>query len=243
MANQSIDDKEIKTAVCQMAADSHLQKVNIYNRYSPFAKLISEHSLILFGEIRENLSRTIQCGEFEPGFTIWSNKMKQYLNLYGFNFTKIDHMKLIDFYLSILSDDSLNYRYVAMCFNMLYYLLRKTRLITRDDLIIDWKIFYHWVKLISHNHDKDYSLVVPPKFVRFISTKSFFPNLSFSLEVISTLHLYFSITTTLEILDELRPQMYTTVWEFLHTIKMFNLFLPLNLPPDLHKQGFELVYH
>jgi proteasome activator subunit 4 len=107
-----------------MASDNNLQKPNIYNKFSPFNKFINEQSSILFDEIRENLSRTIQLGELEPGFTIWSIKLKQFLTIYGFNFTKVDHLKLINFYLSILSIIDLNYRYVEICLDMLFGLMR-----------------------------------------------------------------------------------------------------------------------
>ncbi len=52
---------------------------------------------------------------------------------------------------------------------------------------------------------------------------------------------YFSVTATQEILDELRPRMCPTEWNFIHIVQMFELFLPFNLPVDLHNQGFEFV--
>ena len=124
MESYSIDDKQRINTDCQMVSDNTLQKPNIYNRFSPFSEFINKHSSILFDEIRENLSRTIQLGELEPGFTIWSYKLKRFLTHYGFNFTKIDHLKLINYYLSILSIIDLNYRYVDICLDMLYNLLR-----------------------------------------------------------------------------------------------------------------------
>jgi proteasome activator subunit 4 len=107
-----------------MASDNNLQKPNIYNKFSPFDEFINEQSSMLFDEIRENLSHTIQLGELEPGFTIWSYKLKRFLALYGFNFTKVDHLKLINLYLSILSITNLNYLSVEICFDMLYGLMR-----------------------------------------------------------------------------------------------------------------------
>ncbi|CAF4762748.1 unnamed protein product [Rotaria sp. Silwood1] len=41
---------------------------------------------------------------------------------------------------------------------------RKIRLITRNDLTIDWRIFYNWAQLIYDNHDKTHGLVILPKF-------------------------------------------------------------------------------
>ncbi|CAF0768198.1 unnamed protein product [Adineta steineri] len=146
------------------STDSDLQKPDIYNKYSPFYESIKQQAITLFDEIRENLSHTIQLGELEPGFSIWSNKLKQFISHYGFHFTKADHLKLIDYYLSILSITDLNYVHVKICFDMLTELLRNARLITRDDLSIDWRIFYDWMQRIRNNRDKIYGLVVLPEF-------------------------------------------------------------------------------
>jgi proteasome activator subunit 4 len=53
---------------------------------------------------------------------------------------------------------------------------------------------------------------------------------------------YFSATATDEILEEFRPQLCPTDSIFLETIKMLELFLPVNLPPEMHNQGFKFVY-
>ena len=101
-----------------------LQKPNIYNQHSPFHQSIQHQSNLLFEEIRQNLSRTIQQEELEPGFSYWSNRLQRFLFLYGYNFTKADHLKLIHFYLSILSIPDLNYNHVEVCLDRLYDLLR-----------------------------------------------------------------------------------------------------------------------
>jgi hypothetical protein len=124
MDGHSIDNERITNADTHETEDNNLQKPNIYNKYSPFHESIKRQSAALFNEIRQNLSRTIQLGELEPGFSVWSNKLKQFISLYGFNFTKVDHLKLIDFYLSILSITDLNYVHVQICFDMLYKLMR-----------------------------------------------------------------------------------------------------------------------
>jgi len=104
--------------------DNNLQKPNIYNKYSPFYESIKQQGFVLFDEIRENLSRTIQLGELEPGFSLWSDKLKRFISFYGFYFNKADHLKLINLYLSILSITDLNYLHVEICFDMPYRLLR-----------------------------------------------------------------------------------------------------------------------
>jgi hypothetical protein len=107
----------------QMIRDNKLQKANIYNKYLPFHEYIEQQGFQLFDEIRENLSRTIQLDELHPGFAVWSRELKRFMSLYGFYFTKIDHIKLINFYLSVLSITELNYDYVEICLDMLHDLL------------------------------------------------------------------------------------------------------------------------
>ncbi len=124
MGSHAIGSNRIMNADSSEIQDSNLQKPNIYNKYSPFSETIKQQSSILFDEIRENLSRTIQLGELKPGFSVWSTKLKRFIELYGFNFTKIDHLKLINFYLSILFITDLSYVRVHTCFDMLYEIMR-----------------------------------------------------------------------------------------------------------------------
>ncbi len=50
---------------------------------------------------------------------------------------------------------------------------------------------------------------------------------------------YFSATATQEILDEFRPYLCPFDSAFSDTIRIFELFLPVHLPPELHDQGFK----
>ena len=104
--------------------DNQLQKPNIYNQYLPYYESIQRQSVETFEEICENLSRLIQLQELQPGFPLWSSKLQQYISLYGFSFTKSNHLKLINFYLSILSIENLNYVNAKICFDILTQLIR-----------------------------------------------------------------------------------------------------------------------
>ncbi|CAF3400805.1 unnamed protein product [Rotaria socialis] len=209
--------------------DSTLQKPNVYNRYLPFYDSIQRQAYAEFDEIRMHLSRIIQLREIRPGFSVWSSKLQQFISLYGYHFTKSDHLKLIDFYLSILSADNLSLIDVRICFNLLEVLLKKTHLITRDELIIDWRLLYQWAKLIRFHHDQDYSLVVMPDGIE----QPFF-------NCVHCCRFYFSATATQEILDEFRPWLCPFDSAFGDAMYFFDLFLPVNLPPNLHNQGFKL---
>ncbi|CAF4633945.1 unnamed protein product, partial [Rotaria sp. Silwood2] len=73
-------------------SDNDLQKPNIYNQYLPYYESIKRQSLESFEEICENLSRLIQSQELQPGFPLWSSKLQNFISLYGFSFTKSNHI-------------------------------------------------------------------------------------------------------------------------------------------------------
>lgn len=101
-----------------------LQKPNIYNQYLPFYDSIQQQSHDSLKEICENLSRLIQLQELQPGFPLWSSKLQQFISLYGFAFTKTDHLKLIHFYLSLLSIKNFSFVNAKICFDILAQLTR-----------------------------------------------------------------------------------------------------------------------
>ena len=117
------------------------QKPSLYNQYLPFNETVQQRGLAWFDEIRENLSCSVQAGELRPGFSVWSQELHQYLSLYGFNFVKADHLKLVQLYLSILSNTDLNYSNVQICFDRLYDLLRyiASVLLSEDDVFFSYR--------------------------------------------------------------------------------------------------------
>ncbi|CAF4504295.1 unnamed protein product, partial [Rotaria socialis] len=207
----------------------NFQKPNVYNKFLPFHDAVHQQSLQSFKEICENISRIIQLRELRPGFPLWSSKLQQFISLYGLCFTKSDHLKFIHLYLSVLSVPDLNYSNAKTCFDILDELLNKSRLIQRDDLIVDWRILYTWVKLILFNNDENYSLLALPNDVE----KSL-------LYCVRSCRPYFSATATQEILDEFRPWLCPFDSAFSDAMCYLDLFLPVHLPPKLHDQGFKL---
>ncbi|CAF0813651.1 unnamed protein product [Adineta steineri] len=212
--------------------DDSLQKPNIYLQYLPHSELIPKQAHASFEEIRKNLSRTIQVSEFQPGFTLWTRKLKEFMSLYGFYFTKINHVKLIKFYLSIISTIDISYSVAQICFESLMDLLKHIELIQRNDLTIDWQIFYRWLKVAKDYQLKSYLMVKLPK--------------DFELSIVKCTQCaspYFSSTATQEILDEIRPQLYPSdLTSMCNAMQIFDYFLPLHLPPHLHEQGFKLWF-
>ena len=100
------------------------QKPNIYNKYLLFYPLIQRQSRFVFDEICQSLSRCIQLRELRPGFPAWSWRLERFLSLYGFDFTKEDHLKLVHLFLSVLSIPNLTFTNANICFNIIDRLLR-----------------------------------------------------------------------------------------------------------------------
>ncbi|CAF1604147.1 unnamed protein product, partial [Adineta ricciae] len=215
---------------CADADKDNLQKPDIYLRHLPCPESIPQQAFTFFEKIRENLSRTIQVGEYHPGFILWSKKLKEFISLYGFSFTKEDHIKLIKLYLSIISSTDISYSVAQICFDSLIELLQKIELLTRDDLTIDWWIFYRWVKRIKNHQHKTFVMV--PSLKEFETV---------ILHCTQSCSPYFSSTATQELLDEFCPHLcpFDRI-AICDTMQIFDYFLPMNLPPHLHDQGFKL---
>ena len=103
---------------------NRFQKPNVYNQFLPFAGAIEKQISESFEEIRQSLSTLIQLRELRPGFPLWSSKLQQFITLYGFSFTKENHLKLIQLYLSVLTIPDLNYSSAKTCFDILDELLK-----------------------------------------------------------------------------------------------------------------------
>lgn len=97
---------------------------NLYNKCQPFQQYLKEQGSILFEEIQENLFRCVQLEEFGQVFSIWTRKLNDFLVLFRFHFTKNDHLKLIHFYLSILSMTNVNIENIRESFELLHNLLK-----------------------------------------------------------------------------------------------------------------------
>ena len=88
MGSYPFEEKGIIDAIELKIHDNDLQKPNIYNQYLPFSDVIKQQGFDLFDEIRENLSKTIQLSELNPGLSFWSNKLAEFILFSGFHFTK-----------------------------------------------------------------------------------------------------------------------------------------------------------
>ena len=124
------------------------------------------------------------------------------------------------------------------------------RLIQREELMIDWRIFYRWTQQLKSkkNQEEIYGLAKRPKLVNvnhwWTSPCLFSRNLEFNVIWCGRCcSPYFSSTATEEMLEEIRPQFCLVDWEsMLEPMKALQCFLPVHLPPNLHDRGFKSLF-
>ena len=100
-------------------ARDQLQKANFANGYLPFEQSIPVQASAVLQEIRENLSRSVQLADVPEATSVWSQKLDDFLSLYGFSLSKGEHLQLIHFYLAIVEKLDLSYPVAASCFSTL----------------------------------------------------------------------------------------------------------------------------
>ncbi|VDP41341.1 unnamed protein product [Soboliphyme baturini] len=107
-------------------------------------------------------------------------------------------------------------------------LTSKVRLISRDDLTLEWRPLYDLYTYIAFGNLEEDGLFLFPS------------NMLNSLEsVIRLARLYFTDESTREILEELRPLMCPWDKSFGRALQCLCLFLPCSVPPEL---GFKLWF-
>ncbi|KAL1417300.1 hypothetical protein MTO96_027026 [Rhipicephalus appendiculatus] len=82
--------------------DGGLQKRLIYNRLLPYSDQIDDEAARLLAEIKTNLARSVMLREVKPVTASWTGHLNNYLKLYGYQFSKKDHVELIQLLLALI---------------------------------------------------------------------------------------------------------------------------------------------
>ncbi|CAD5119000.1 DgyrCDS7656 [Dimorphilus gyrociliatus] len=206
------------------------QRENPYCKILPYSDVIDKESNENLSEIKANIGRAVQLGD-SIGLGHWMVQLKTYIRLYGFKFSKEDHIKFINlFYEAILIDD-LNLSMVQRISRILTTLLAKKTLLTREDLVLEWRPLFKLMYKVYESKMEGHGLLLQPDNIK-ATLKSLIVNA----------RLYFPSNCTQELLDECRP--YLCMFDVKMTTALFllDLFLPVNLPPNYHDQGFKIWF-
>ncbi|XP_013086715.2 proteasome activator complex subunit 4-like [Biomphalaria glabrata] len=202
------------------------QKELVYNSLLPYAKDVDIESNLNFAEIKANLGRAAQLRDLKVGVRHWMVQLERFITLYGYKFSKTDHILLVKLMLEILTMSTQEYALVEKAATMLTLLLRKRSLLSREDLTISWQPLYKIVKACSN--EKRGFPVFPAKFQQNLKNT-----------VVSCTP-YFHEDATQEMLDEWRPWLCPFDMYVIGGLQCLDYFLPTSLPPELHHKGFKL---
>ncbi|XP_060826320.1 proteasome activator complex subunit 4-like isoform X1 [Bombus pascuorum] len=225
-------NKNLTNICIYKSIDDVQSKKFIYNKLLPYADEVETETQALFAEIKANLGRAVMFNEIWPGCYVWVNKLGHYINMYGFNFSKEDHILLIKLLYELVTVSEIPTASTFQCLVALLVLLKKKKYISPDELELPWRPLYNMILRImkaKENRPEMYHIC------------HLFENTTESLIVYAKV--YFPLSATQEILDELRPTLcLTDVITMSESIQLLRWFLPVQLPPKYHSIGYQLWF-
>lgn len=191
------------------------QKEVIYNKLLPYSSHIDSESTKWFQDIKANLGRALALREIRPGFVVWVSRLNKYIRLYGLKFPLADHVSLIKLLFSVIFIPDLEPFIVNHVGSCLVSLLKKRELISGDQLEIDWRELYTLYDTTMQSKKEALGLIKIPG------------SLDMTLRsLIKFSRPYFPISSTSEILSELRPLMCPLDVTMGKAMSYYEMFLP-----------------
>ena len=110
------------------------QRESLYNHYLPYATQLDRDSHQWLEEIKLNLSTAVLLRELRPGLVTWMSRLTGYISLYGYKFSKEEHIMFIQLSWKLLLIPDLEPNLLEVLVRVLLCLLKKRSLITPADL-------------------------------------------------------------------------------------------------------------
>ncbi|XP_054706567.1 LOW QUALITY PROTEIN: proteasome activator complex subunit 4-like [Uloborus diversus] len=197
------------------------QKELIYNKLLPYTEKLDNESQIYLSEIKTNLGKSVLSQNLDD-ISFWCKHLLRYISLYGRKFSKEDHISFINVLFELLLIPDVELTFVDNIAVILNLLLKKSDLLSRDDLVLPWRTLYQLFERL------------------YLSLSE---NIEYHLKsLIRSCRLYFSVDSTQEILDEFRPYMCPFDSGFARVVNYFESLLCTTLPPSEHDKGFRLWF-
>ncbi|XP_012258033.2 proteasome activator complex subunit 4B-like [Athalia rosae] len=230
MDNDFMDDLTDVSSVESLGFKT--QKEIFCNKLLPYADEIDDESQLWLAEIKANLGRAVLLREIRPACSVWTVRLCKYIKLYGMKFSKEDHIIFVKLMYEMITIPNLEPHLVHEFGATLIILLKKKELISPEELELPWEPLYQLT----------YRIVATGEMA--LGMYRYFSNLESTLDaLVHAAKVYFPITATQEILDELRPGLcpldHATMSSTLETLEWF---LPLTLSPEHHSLGHQLWF-
>ncbi|XP_039254923.2 proteasome activator complex subunit 4-like isoform X1 [Styela clava] len=191
------------------------QKEIVYNKLLPYSADIDEESNEALAKIKLNLSKSVLAKELRPSVLHWTRQLIKYIRLYGLKFSKEDHVIFINIYLELIAIPDIEVTLVELFISALTKLLKKRELLSRSELVIEWRPLHDLCQRILYSKNEAMGLEWFPS--------SIDGNLK---AIIRLCAVYFPSSATQEMLDEWRPLLCPFDITVAQGLKYMELFLP-----------------
>ncbi|XP_060589859.1 proteasome activator complex subunit 4B-like [Ruditapes philippinarum] len=207
------------------------QKEIIYNKLLPYNDAIDAETNAVLSEIKANLGRAVQLRDLKVGAGHWVGQLSRYIRLYGLKFSKEDHVNFIHLLYELTVIPDLEMSLVSKFAQQLSGLLKKKKLLSRDDLTLQWKPLYKLLESVLYSQYEQHGLQLFPG-----NIESVLKNL------VRDCRTYFPAESTQEMLDEWRPLLCPFDVTVIKALQYLDLFLPTNLMEHEMDKGFRLWF-
>lgn len=129
----------------------------------PYTDQLDKESSLWWADIKLNLGRAIALREVDPGIVSWLTRLSRYIKVYGYKFTKTDHLALVDLIFEyVISDDVEPWMVNKLC-SVLVTLLKMKHLIERDELSLPWRPLYDLYERLMYSPYEIFGMMVYPE--------------------------------------------------------------------------------
>lgn len=142
---------KMETATEAAAADGNFlneyQNVDIFTQQLPYFDKVKACALKTYDNIKQNLVESVVLNEIRPGFTHWTNQLITFLHEYGLFFNKQEHVRLVKFFVQVITTPDLDLPTIDFCLSALFELLKyRYFCLTFHTILVEsvlFKIYFH----------------------------------------------------------------------------------------------------
>ena len=187
----------------------------VYNNLLPFASALDEESQQTLETIKKNFSSSVIFRDLRLGLSFWCQQLVTYIGLYGFKFSKEDHVYFIKVLYNLLETENLEICAIDSICNTLSILLSKPYLLSKEDVQLNWKTLYDLFYRLKHSKSARLDLLIVPEKTKVIVK-----------DLVKYSRRYFDLKATKSILNELRPYLCPSDMTMTSSTEGLETFLP-----------------